>query len=996
MNAPNKPEPRIPEADQQQPTWGLRHPLWLFLTAVLPQLVIGAYLYSSYTLIQSLLNKRSKAIWLDLAFIAFVGVAFPVATGLYAWYKKTPVKAIVAGLLLLGNIGILYAYLYYLTQLFPFTVPRWMLQADEMVSLPLGLMMPSLFYALLVIIDELTPDKEKTSAWINILYAIGVPVFWYLFFQILSPMLRQGSDIGRHSLPILFIAFTLVFFFFFLRGALLLFHKPSPHPIIKPVVRFCVLFVFPLLGLIVYNGHLFSKNWFVPKIVGSLQHPAFFLLALLTGIFLFQSPRPTSASSLFLFGLRSAVYPYTLYFFVIFLPFLPLSLPAIVLFGLGFLILAPTLLMCLHSYILAQDIRLLRTRYSISPIATSLVFLLSFSSIPGLIVLSMYQERATLHRALHYLYQPKGPEVKAPRIHLGHLQNSMDVLRSNVRRRRRSFINQDRNKVPFITNLYKKIVLDNMTLSQQKLDDLDQVFFKKRHTTVQRTVLRGLRSTDVTKAATRPTTRSTTVPQISRVPSAPYLSNVETTTRYDAAHKRYETTVTCMIQNDRKWQDEFRTSFQLPVGAWVKDYALWINGKKVPGALTEKKSTLWIYQQITSARRDPGLLYYEKDNTLTLRVFPIPSKGMRKTSFVLLHRNPFSLTLGHATYQLGKKHQNNDITTLWKDRLIYIPQAQKAKLPKIKRSPYFHFILDFSQSDISYADRYNDQIEYLRKRYGAAPFRKARVTIANYQAKTFRLNTKLQQAMKETPRQGGLFLDRVLKHIYLEHARKNSKTYPVIVLLSPNPSHAVMRERLQGLSFLSPDQDVFFSMTPEGDLTKHALYGAKPDIDLGKFSGKMSPFFHTKEVYAWPNLQSPRAYLPKDGQDGITLILPQDPKEKIVTSLPKESWEAGVAMHGLWLLGKLRLGGQDNWLTQIRWSWRTHLLSPQTSFTVLENEAQWEALRRKQKQVLAGKSFFDLTEDAPRRMDEPPLWLLFLLFAAFFWLTQRRRSSQNN
>jgi len=69
----------------------------------------------------------------------------------------------------------------------------------------------------------------------------------------------------------------------------------------------------------------------------------------------------------------------------------------------------------------------------------------------------------------------------------------------------------------------------------------------------------------------------------------------------------------------------------------------------------------------------------------------------------------------------------------------------------------------------------------------------------------------------------------------------------------------------------------------------------------------------------------------------------------------------------------------ERWLSLVKASFQTQVMSPVTSYISLENEAQKAALLAKQKQVLAAKQSLDAGEEL-QRMSEPDLviWLLVL------------------
>ena len=76
--------------------------------------------------------------------------------------------------------------------------------------------------------------------------------------------------------------------------------------------------------------------------------------------------------------------------------------------------------------------------------------------------------------------------------------------------------------------------------------------------------------------------------------------------------------------------------------------------------------------------------------------------------------------------------------------------------------------------------------------------------------------------------------------------------------------------------------------------------------------------------------------------------------------------------------------GEIGWLSMVRASFKTQIMSPVTSFIVVENEAQKAALKRKQEQLLNGDPALDPGKDVTR-MSEPTFWLLFLILGSFFY-----------
>src|SRR5690606_27434010 len=117
----------------------------------------------------------------------------------------------------------------------------------------------------------------------------------------------------------------------------------------------------------------------------------------------------------------------------------------------------------------------------------------------------------------------------------------------------------------------------------------------------------------------------------------------------------WESQVALEMQNPSDRWEEYSTQFRLPAGSWVSDYYLYLGDVKEPGLLVERKSALWVYDQITSARKDPGLLRYLSNGELELRVFPFTGKQSRKTGFTLIHKKPFTLSIDGQELPLGEE-----------------------------------------------------------------------------------------------------------------------------------------------------------------------------------------------------------------------------------------------------------------------------------------------------------------------------------------------------
>src|SRR5262245_24571412 len=70
--------------------------------------------------------------------------------------------------------------------------------------------------------------------------------------------------------------------------------------------------------------------------------------------------------------------------------------------------------------------------------------------------------------------------------------------------------------------------------------------------------------------------------------------------------------------------------FPVPRGASVRDFAMWVDGKKVKGELLDAPKAKQIYTEIVRRTYDPGLLEYIGADLLRMQIFPVPPQGDTK------------------------------------------------------------------------------------------------------------------------------------------------------------------------------------------------------------------------------------------------------------------------------------------------------------------------------------------------------------------------------
>ncbi|OWP62978.1 MSEP-CTERM sorting domain-containing protein [Hymenobacter amundsenii] len=958
----------------------LLNPKWLWLLNTLPVGVLLAWFGAEYVVIGSLLEPAGRLTWHVLgAVLLGLGVVHAAYAGwLAARQQELPISYALAAL---GTyIGLLYAYGTQVEQLFPAVVPRWMLPND----LPLyagTFLMPTLAHAVAVLVLRLTPENRVHKVLPNFGAALAVPVAFYLFVQLVLPLRRfNPGPVATHALVVLLIAGTLLFLLALSRGVYLLAQQRAaglaPYRWLGVLV---VAGVLPLVGLAVNNGDwgvLGNSGFSQGGVFGDFSGPWWYGLAAFNAVLLLcpNPANPWARGALFL-G-RGVLLSYTLYFFLVFLPFLPLSVVLVAALGAGFLLLAPLVLFIVHVRVLSHDYAALRPHFGRRGL---LAALLVAGAVLPLAVAGQYAwHRATLHRALDYVYTPT--YGKPADINPAALARVLRTVSHHKGRRGSSITGA---QLPYLSSFYNWLVLDNLTLPDTKISLLSRVFATPAPANQARQQTEN-------QASQEPPAAGGATPQ----PAGPHLTRLAARSHYDARQRAWVSWLDLTVANDSIFgSTEYSTRLELPAGCFVRNYYLDMAGRREFGILAEKRAAAWVYRQIRNENRDPGLLRYLSGNTLELRVFPFAAGEVRRTGLQLLHPEPLTLQLdgqsvtlganpaGPAPKPAGPAPASGDAT--------YVSAARKAALPALHRQPYVHFLVDMSGARQGSWPRYRQQMAALlgRNRYGSLP--EYTLTGSSVRQLTEQGFKQLEPAQLRF--EGGFYLDRALRQVLVQATGQATPRYPVLVVVTDDFKRAILPANFADLRHAFPDSDFFYELLPDGRLVAHSLQ-TNPAMPLDTLAHPVPAGL----VVAWPSLRNPVAYLPANGQPDIVLTGPVNAATVAAppTAPATGDWQAGLALQAQWRAqlhhpeASAAAGRQ-----LVETSFHTGILTPLTAYLALENDAQKAALRRKQAQLLAGHAALEADEDQ-QRMSEPADWLILALLAMVLlgrgWWQRRR------
>ncbi|MCF8297149.1 MAG: MSEP-CTERM sorting domain-containing protein [Saprospiraceae bacterium] len=932
----------------------LLNPKWIFLINTIPIVVLFFIFFGEYNIIKSLLTDENLIAWKKFGLILGILGTLNFLYAVLLVVKRKEVSAIYGVVALLIYIPFLYLYGNYAEDIIPFNIPQWMI-SDNMFLYVGTFIMPTLAYSLFVLVTYLTPNGSEKKAWKNFLVVIIIPISWYLFTQVIIPFWQPvGSNFSMHTIIIFIIISTLIFLFFLIRAIYILgLKKASAWSKYQLAWKIPISIVLPLLGLAINNGLLFKDVYYYNSgIFGDFHNIWFYILAVANGVFICLPGLENKLYRLLLFIGRTVTFAFTLYFFMVFIPFLPLSVIAILAFGAGFLMLTPLVLFVIHLSELTNDFKFLINFFSKKLVR--LIAILSFFVLPVIITITYLKDRSVLNETLDYLYAPD--YSKNYNINETSLSKTIDVVKRH-KERNNDFIFS--SQIPYLTSYFNWLVLENLTLSDSKINNIENVFFANGTYNPRS---ENIRNENVE------------------------ISNVSSSSRFDKSQNAWISWVDLEITNNstNNLFAEYATTIELPVGCWISDYYLYVGKRKEMGILAEKKSAIWVFSQIRNANRDPGILYYLGGNKVAFRVFPFSKEEIRKTGIEFIHKETVKLNFDGNIIELGNNSMpnKNSFNTKSDDNVIYITAQEKSTLMKVQRKPYYHFLVDVSEGGEKHKDEFVRRIENLLKR-NIISSDNAQISFVNSFTSTFLLNNNWKQRINEQKFQGGFYLDRAIKTTLFHSYKSISNSYPIIVTITDNIENAIIEKDFSDFKMAYPESDLFYNLNKYGDLKPHSL----SDNPIRQIHDTLNLNFNNK-VLAFPNSKNPIAYLSDNQQSSI--ILKNDLFEINDKEIKEKNWQSALELQAMWISQVLHPETTvKEWLNLVKYSFISKIMCPVTSYMVVENEAQKAILKKKQEQVLSSNKSLDIGEDT-QRMSEPSLILLILLIGLLFWFKKKR------
>ncbi len=914
----------------------LYKPKSFYFTLVAPLVVLLFLFCQIYFQNDFIVGQSTKMNWqFVLYFLGVSAISFAALIYYFSLQAKQHIGFTIVLFILLSLLLIL--YIFYENSLFTWEMKRFY-KDTEIFQYPYTLLMPGIIHTFCLCVYETTKYDLFDRPVQNILISIIMPIAFFVFIGAIIPMWNgisgsYGNDyLYTFSGVILFMLFT----FFIVRAGLLYFSK-SWVGNIGFEVTFTLLF--PIIGLII--------NDIAGNYTGNFTNILFYICTILTSFSIMIKHSFSQRGNIFAILLRVIMYPFSIYFFVVFLPYIPFGFALIILIGVGLLILSPSVLFLLHSHQLVQDYVYLKAiGYSQKKICafTSTVLI-----IPAFIVLTTYIDKANFEQLLTYTFESNKINNS---IDIGRARRTYDLLQTKIQRGR---MMDENGTTPFLTSFYKNTIFNHQNLSREKKSTICNILYGKE-----------LGAKEASS-------------QIKRA----YLKNSASNTTYNAAEDYYTSEINFNLKSDNSWQSEFITSFSLPDGAYISDYYLYVGKEKKKGILAEKKAATWIYDNITAKMKDPGILYYEGRNRVVFKVFPFQQDEERKSGFTIIHKEPFTFEMDSQKLFLTANLNPKPAKLISSNGSFYLSTAYKKTLPKVSRKPYPYYIIDASEFSNSDLEEKIKEVKAFNTKNGFNED-EAKVCFSSFQSLHF--NNFSSIMLNDVNKSGGFYLEKSIKEI-LNLAQNNpaNNYYPIIIVFSGNFEKAIINKDFSEYKSSFPENDNFYTVDNSGIIGRHSLLNEplkmldvvtaiskKNLVHLLEINGKFTAFVDTTLA--------------------PSIVHTQLENQTSTKAFSKNKWQNGLVLdRSVATLHSTYKNHNAQWLGIVKNSFEQGILTPYTSYIVVETKEQEKLLKQKQEEMLKGNKNLDPKNF--ENMDEPSFYILILFILLLYFFKREGRKN---
>lgn len=978
---------------------------------VLPQLILLVINLGVWDLVKGEVNADEKAILHQLFGLELFSLIGGVSLCAWLWWSGTKLTRLMGLVLLILPTVFLLPTFFRAQQGIPDAVAAWMLPVGPWQLKQFALTMPAILFGGLRL---LCPDHEGDHRPVRGLgmaflgsVALVAGSYGYLFLA--APLASTALSGAISAVAMMmsagfFILSCLAAASILRLGISLYINARRSSPIMLGLLTALVALAAPLGGLWLNSLIPFPSNFQIPLIYAA---------TVINGVVLLLPNFANPTLHRIIWLAQCLLFPFSVYFFAIFLPFLPLSPFALIIFGAGLLMYVPSLLVLLHGYRIYDGYRSeIRDGSKLLPLALGIVAILIW---PIAYTVQARLDRAALNSALDHLRYPNyAADIRYdfPRPVLRSALTHLQDFKSGT-------------YMPFLSEYYNWLAFDNMVLPQKQIDEMVTTFLDEPLPSPTATrVLDAFPWNG--RAGARNVTEMLNEPMGERPTSLATITSSHITHVTEGGMTR--TNIILEVNNSSNATTEFHADISIPPGAMISNMWLTIGTERVPGRIFEKKAATWVYQKITEVRpvpQDPAILRYTGPESAELRVYPVEQSAPRIVEVEFLYPADAGLALSLADITIPQPTsgvgQPSLATTDEGGFSVTIPRGTLTA-PPILRQPYLHLLVDVSKdSAFAHAATLKDAARHLQTTFPNA--QQARLTFVNYETRHFRETLPIEQllAMPDAdlqkaigPARGGFLPALGLKNIIWRHhlaledtSAQTYHSFPLIVVLADSAKSIAIKkdDLLAEFARYLPDQPGYWTMIP-GTNQKLAFVPLASSIGSETSQPTIRPINILqvgKTRFAVPAGQT--VNYTSIGQPGLapTAIEAYSPDaakfQPITTPIDRLTAPAYIAGLQPWSLELERIyqpykhkkGDLDRLLSICR---QTGVLVPSAAYMVVENSAQWKMLERTEAKTKNAHESLSLSENSAATPEPSTIALLLIgggVIALHLWRKRREK-----
>lgn len=986
--------PRTPSVSWMLPRSALS-PWTILAVGVIPQVILLALNWQAWDLARGEMTDPQRLTAYSIFALQMLSLLVP--TGLAGWLFATKSSlSRLQGILpvVVGSLFLSAAFTMS-PRAIPAALATWMLPPEQWMLQQFALAVPMvLFGALRLICPDHQSGNAPAGGWTNpILTAVILlgASYGYIFSAAFSGMFLIGNSQGHLAgilIPAGYIALSILAAAGVMRVCIGLYLWARARSVIfLGVLCFIIALAAPLAGL--------ALNVTIP-FPSDFQIPGIYALAVVNGLVVLL---PNFASIFWqraTWVLQCLFFPFSAYFFAVFLPFLPLAPLGMICFGLGLLIYVPSLLFLLHGYRILDGFALaVRDGKRALALAAGIAAVLAW---PVGYTVSARMDRANLRSALDYLQYPDyGHNAVYP--------GQLSALRSGLLHLR-DF--KEGLYMPYLSEYYNWIVFDSMVLPQERLSATYEAFFgepiPKPSLKPAMGIFGSRGARNVTEALNGPVGQRPTTLAIAR------KTEIKTVTSNGVSRSRLAMT----LFNPSPAVTEYVTRIEVPPGTLISGLSLTIGKENVAGQLFEKRAAMWVYQKITETRpvpRDPAILRFVSPGAAELRVYPIAAGETRFVEVEVLYPEGLAPAIRVGSEVLVPEATAAPEPTIAGSEngnfSVLLPEIFAKGLPSLKREPYLHLILDCSKNSIFQdSGRLKEALGKVAAAFPAV--RMARISYVNFETRSFEDRglvaveelSRLTQVPQSAPTfRGGFLPVRAIKEVLWQYHLDAEKpdalrTYPQIVVLSGTSREVPPDQTLSDFSRLVPDLPGYWRLGPDAQRPDFIGFGgdaqASEQVPVTIYqTGKTRFAAAAGQAVLYSSIR-PDPSVPSS----IEVFHPASGAFAPLSAASPASAPADYTRAlGPWHLELARIfepsrnRGNEPLKRLIALSRTTGILVPSLAYMVVEDTVQWKMLERTEKKTLKGHEALGLSEATP----EPGTIALFLMGIAVIFAAVRTR-----